>query len=117
MVIAPCSIKTLSAVANSYCDELITRAADVHLKEGRPLLLMVRETPFHVGHLRLMLQAAEAGAVIYPPIPAFYGRPQTLDEIVNHTVGRVLGRMGIDNDRFIAWQGIGASDAPQGHAS
>jgi len=107
MVIAPCSIKTLSAVANSYDDDLITRAADVQLKEGRPLLLLVRETPLHIGHLRLMLQAAENGAIIMPPVPAFYGRPQTVDEIVNGTVGRALARIGIKNDLYFQWLGLG----------
>lgn len=111
MVIAPCSIRTLSSVAHSYSSDLIARAADVHLKEGRPLVLMVRETPLHVGHLRLMLQAAEAGAVISPPVPAFYSRPQTLDDLVNHSVGRVLSRLGISNDHFQAWQGVGGADA------
>jgi 4-hydroxy-3-polyprenylbenzoate decarboxylase len=105
MVIVPCSIKTLSAVANSYSADLISRAADVTLKEGRPLLLAVRETPLHPGHLRLMTQAAEAGAVIFPPVPAFYARPQTVDEIVIGTVGRILSRMGIDNDLYAEWKG------------
>ena len=77
MIVIPCSIKTLSAIANSYADDLITRAADVTLKEGRPLILVVRETPLHLGHLRLMERAAEIGAVISPPMPAFYNRPQT----------------------------------------
>ena len=107
MLIAPCSIKTLSAVANSYSADLMARAADVCLKEGRPLLLMVRETPLHVGHLKLMLAAAEAGAIIFPPAPAFYGRPHTLDEVVDATVGRALARMGIDNEAFYRWQGMG----------
>lgn len=103
MVIIPCSIKTLSAVANSYSDDLIARAADVTLKEGRPLVLVVRETPLHVGHIRLMGLAAEAGAVIFPPVPAFYARPQSIDQMVNHTVGRVLSRLGIENDLYSAW--------------
>ena len=109
MLIAPCSIKTLSAVANSYSADLMARAADVCLKEGRPLLLMVRETPLHVGHLKLMLAAAEAGAIIFPPAPAFYGRPQTLDDVVDATVGRALARLGIDNEAFFRWQGMGES--------
>ena len=82
MVIVPCSIKTLSSIANSYSDNLLSRAADVTLKEGRPLVLVFRETPLHIGHLRLMLNVAEAGAVILPPVPAFYSRPQTLDDII-----------------------------------
>jgi len=106
MIVAPCSIKTLSGIAHSYAGDLITRAADVQLKEGRPLLLMVRETPLHLGHLRLMTQAAEIGAIIFPPAPAFYARPQSLDEMVANTVGRVLARIGIPNDAYPEWQGI-----------
>ncbi len=106
MVIIPCSIKTLSAVANSYSAELISRAADVTLKEARPLVLVVRETPFHLGHLRLMTQATEIGAVIFPPLPAFYARPRTLDDMINFTVGRILGRFGFDNDLFKQWMGL-----------
>jgi 4-hydroxy-3-polyprenylbenzoate decarboxylase len=108
MLVAPCSIKTLSAVATSYSADLMSRAADVCLKEGRPLLLMVRETPLHVGHLKLMLAAAEAGAIIFPPAPAFYGRPQSLEDVVDATVGRALARLGIDNDAYHQWQGMGA---------
>jgi flavin prenyltransferase len=108
MVIIPCSVKTLSAVANSYAEDLISRSADVTLKEGRPLLLVVRETPLHRGHLRLMNLASEAGAVIFPPVPAFYARPQNLDDFINNTVGRVLARMGIENDLFREWRGMGA---------
>jgi 4-hydroxy-3-polyprenylbenzoate decarboxylase len=107
MLIAPCSIKTLSAIANAYSGELISRAADVCLKEGRPVLLLVREAPVHKGHLKLMLAAAEAGAIIFPPAPAFYGRPQTIDDLVNGTVGRALARLGIDNDAYHRWQGRG----------
>jgi 4-hydroxy-3-polyprenylbenzoate decarboxylase len=104
MAVIPCSIKTLSAVANSYADDLIARAADVTLKEGRPLILVVRETPLHRGHLRLLSQAAEAGAIIFPPVPAFYARPQTVDDILNNTVGRVLARLGIENDAYLKWK-------------
>jgi 4-hydroxy-3-polyprenylbenzoate decarboxylase len=103
MVIIPCSIKTLSAVANSYSDDLISRAADVTLKEGRPLVLVVRETPYHPGHLRLMTAAVSAGAIIFPPVPVFYSCPQTIDDMVNNTVGRILARMGIENDLYQAW--------------
>ena len=106
MVIIPCSIKTLSAVANSYAEDLMGRAADVTLKEGRTLLLVVRETPLHRGHLRLMDLAAAAGAVIYPPVPAFYTRPRSVEEIVNNTVGRVLARLGIENDWYTRWEGM-----------
>jgi 4-hydroxy-3-polyprenylbenzoate decarboxylase len=90
MVIIPCTIKTLSGIANSFSDNLMIRAADVTLKEGRRLVLMVRETPFHKGHLRLMLQAADIGAVIIPAIPSFYQRPHTIDDIINQHVGRLL---------------------------
>jgi len=106
MIVIPCSIKTLSAIANSYADDLIVRAADVTLKEGRPLVLVVRETPLHRGHLRLMDLAARAGAVIFPPVPAFYGRPQTLDEVITATAGRALLRLGIDNPGYARWEGM-----------
>lgn len=106
MVIIPCSIKSLSAIANSYSGDLLTRAADVTLKEGRPLLLVLREAPLHAGHIRLMRQAAGAGAILFPPVPAFYTRPQSVDEIVDNIVGRVLSRMGIENDLYLKWQGI-----------
>ena len=106
MVIVPCSIKTLSAVATCYSADLISRAADVCLKEGRPLILGVRETPLHTGHLRLMTQAAQNGAVIMPPVPAFYGNPSTLDEIIDGTIGRILLRLGIDNDLYTKWKGM-----------
>ena len=105
MVVIPCSIKSLSAIANSYSAELLTRAADVTLKEGRPLLLVVRETPLHRGHIHLMEQAAAAGAVIFPPVPAFYTRPQTVEELVDNLVGRILARLGIENDIYKPWQG------------
>jgi len=103
MLVAPCSMKTLSAVAHSHAGNLLTRAADVTLKEGRPLLLMVRETPLHLGHLRLMVQAAEIGAIIFPPVPAFYAHPTTLEEMVAHTVGRMLARLGIANNLYTPW--------------
>lgn len=106
MVVIPCSIKTLSAVANSYADDLIARAADVTLKEGRPLVLVVRETPLHRGHLRLMSLAAEAGAVIFPPVPAFYIRPTNLEQVIDNTVGRVLARLGIENAGYPEWKGL-----------
>ena len=106
MVVIPCSIKTLSAIANSYSGDLIARAADVTLKEGRSLLLVVRETPLHRGHLRLMSLAAEAGAIIFPPVPAFYARPQTVEDVVENIVGRVLARLGIENDWYKEWRGL-----------
>ncbi|TKV32082.1 UbiX family flavin prenyltransferase [Citrobacter sp. TBCS-11] len=107
MVILPCSIKTLSGIVHSYTDGLLTRAADVVLKERRPLVLCVRETPLHLGHLRLMTQAAEIGAVIMPPVPAFYHRPQTLDDVINQTVNRVVDQFDISlpQDLFTRWQG------------
>ncbi|HHL7751907.1 TPA: flavin prenyltransferase UbiX [Escherichia coli] len=107
MVILPCSIKTLSGIVHSYTDGLLTRAADVVLKERRPLVLCVRETPLHLGHLRLMTQAAEIGAVIMPPVPAFYHRPQSLDDVINQTVNRVLDQFSITlpEDLFARWQG------------
>jgi 4-hydroxy-3-polyprenylbenzoate decarboxylase len=106
MAIIPCSIKTLSHVATCDSGDLVARAADVTLKEGRPLVLVVRETPLHLGHLRLMAQAAEMGAVIMPPVPAFYGKPQTLDDIIDATVGRVLLRLGFENDLYTRWLGM-----------
>lgn len=106
MVVVPCSIKTLSAIANSYNAELLARAADVQLKQGRPVLLVVRETPLHRGHLRLMLEATENGCVIMPPVPAFYGRPQTLQDVVDHTVGRIMARVGIENRLYKEWSGL-----------
>jgi len=104
MLVVPCSIKTLSGIANHYTENLIQRASDVCLKEGRPLLLAVRETPLHAGHLRLMSQAAEAGAILFPPIPVFYPPPKTIDDLVNATVGRMLARIGIENDTYTAWE-------------
>jgi 4-hydroxy-3-polyprenylbenzoate decarboxylase len=111
MVVAPCSIKTLSAIAHSYAATLLARAADVHLKERRPLLLAVRETPLHLGHLRLMMQVAELGGIIYPPVPAFYSRPQSVSDIVDFTVGRMLARLGFPNALYKPWAG------PAGEAS
>jgi len=115
MVVIPCSIKTLSAIATSYTDNLLVRAADVTLKEGRPLILVVREAPLHAGHLRLMEQAAANGAVIFPPIPAFYSHPQSLDDVVDNLIGRVLARIGIENPLFTPWAGLDAA-ALQSHA-
>jgi len=105
MLVAPCSIKTLSAVANSYSNDLIARSADVTLKERRPLVLMVRETPFHGGHLRQMQNASDAGAIIYPPVPAFYNEPATIDDIVNHTVARALEHLDVDVGDIKRWHG------------
>ncbi len=107
MVVIPCSVKTLSGIANSYSDNLILRAADVILKDRRKLVLVLRETPLHLGHVRLMAQAIEMGAIIMPPMPAFYHRPQTVDDIINQSVNRVLDLLEIelDQDLFNRWQG------------
>jgi flavin prenyltransferase len=105
MVIAPCSIKTAAAVAACYADTLISRAADVTLKEGRPLIMLIRETPLHVGHLKMMLALAEMGAIVLPPMPAFYNRPKELDDVVNHTIARVLDRLDFPQTLVGEWQG------------
>jgi 4-hydroxy-3-polyprenylbenzoate decarboxylase len=106
MVVVPCSIKALSGIANSYSDNLVTRAADVTLKEQRRLVLVVRESPLHAGHLRLLTLAASAGAIICPPVPAFYTRPKSLDDMVNHTVGRILDLFGLDAGVVQRWSGL-----------
>jgi flavin prenyltransferase len=111
MIVAPCSIKTLSAIAHSFADTLVVRAADVCLKERRRLVLVVRETPLHAGHLRLMLQATENGAVILPPMPAFYHLPQTLGEIVDHTIVKILDQFDIHLDLVRRWRGLSADDS------
>ncbi len=103
MVILPCSIKTLSAIANSYNDNLLIRAADVTLKEKRPLVLAVRETPLHLGHLRNMTAVAEIGAIIFPPLPAFYNHPNSIDDMVTNTVSRILDMVGIKNNLSKRW--------------
>ncbi len=107
MAILPCSIKTLSGIVNSYTDGLLMRAADVVLKESRRLVLCVRETPLHLGHLRLMTSAAELGAIIMPPVPAFYHRPTRVEDIIDQTVNRVIDQFDIDlpQDLFVRWQG------------
>jgi 4-hydroxy-3-polyprenylbenzoate decarboxylase len=105
MVIVPCSIKTASALAMSTGDTLLCRAGDVTLKEGRPLIVGVREAPLHLGHLRQLTTLAELGAIIFPPVPAFYHRPKTLDDIVNHTVGRILDRLSIPQELVREWTG------------
>jgi 4-hydroxy-3-polyprenylbenzoate decarboxylase len=107
MIVAPCSIKTVAGIATSYSDNLLLRAADVTLKERRTLVLLVRETPLHLGHLRLLVQVAELGAVVMPPMPAFYHRPQTLQEVIDQTVNRALDMLGVelDHDLFSRWHG------------
>jgi flavin prenyltransferase len=106
MVVAPCSMKTLAAVAHGFGDNLLTRAADVTLKERRRLVLMVRETPFNLAHLRNMTAATEMGAIVFPPLPAFYHRPATIDELVDESVERVLALAGIASAQPRAWQGL-----------
>ena len=108
MLIAPCSVRTLSEIVTGVTSSLLTRAADVQLKERRPLVLMVRETPLHLGHLRSMTAAAEMGAIIAPPMPAFYSKPEDLNEMVSHNVGRVLDIFGIEVD-IKRWAGLGSN--------
>lgn len=107
MVVAPCSIRSLSEIAYGMTTSLLSRAADVVLKERRRLVLMVRETPLHAGHLKAMTQACENGAILMPPVPALYARPQTLDDMVNHTVGRCLDLFDIETDLVARWAGMG----------
>jgi flavin prenyltransferase len=105
MIVAPCTVKTLSAIANSFTYNLVVRAADVQLKESRKLVLMVRETPLHKGHLELMARAADCGATILPPMPAFYHRPQTIMDLIHQTIGKMLDQVGIEHDLFQRWNG------------
>ncbi|HET7823693.1 MAG TPA: UbiX family flavin prenyltransferase [Anaeromyxobacter sp.] len=105
MIVAPCTVKTLSAIANSFTYNLVVRAADVTLKEGRKLVLMVRETPLHKGHLELMTKAADLGAVILPPMPAFYHQPETLMDVIHQTIGKALDQVGIEHELFKRWSG------------
>lgn len=105
MLVIPCSIKSASAIAHSLNDNLLTRAADVCLKERRRLVLIVRETPLHVGHLRMLAQLAEIGAIILPPIPGMYAKPQTVDDIIAHTVGKALDQFGFEHHLFRRWEG------------
>jgi 4-hydroxy-3-polyprenylbenzoate decarboxylase len=106
MVVAPCSVKTLASIANSLNSDLMTRAADVCLKERRRLVLVVRETPLHLGHLRLMSEVTEAGAVILPPVPGFYTRPTTIMDLVDHTVTKILDQFGLDLSLIQRWSGL-----------
>jgi 4-hydroxy-3-polyprenylbenzoate decarboxylase len=113
MIIAPCSVRTLAEIASGVTSSLLTRAADVILKERRKLVLMVRETPFHLGHLRAMTAVTEMGAIVMPPLPAFYAKPKTLEEMVDHSVGRALDLLGIENHLVRRWGeeiGIGSGD-------
>jgi 4-hydroxy-3-polyprenylbenzoate decarboxylase len=106
MVIAPCTIKTLSGVAHSYAENLLIRAADVTLKERRRLILVVRETPLHKGHLELMNQVADLGGVILPPVPAFYHSPRRIEDLIDHTIGKILDLMEIDHSLYKRWEGV-----------
>jgi 4-hydroxy-3-polyprenylbenzoate decarboxylase len=109
MVVVPCTIKSLSAIANSYNENLLVRTADVTLKEKRKLVLVVRETPLHVGHLRLMTMAAEMGAHLLPPVPSFYHQPETIDDIINQTIGKIFDYLGINHELFTRWGEEGKS--------
>ena len=109
MVIAPCSMKTLAAVAHAHADDLVSRAADVVLKERRRLVLLPREAPLNLAHLRNMVAVTEMGAVVFPPVPAFYARPKTIDALVDHTVARVLDLFGVDSPGLKRWQGMRGS--------
>lgn len=104
MIVAPCSVKSLSGIVNSYDDNLLTRAADVALKEKRRVVMLVRETPLHLGHIELMARAASYGAVVMPPVPAFYHRPKTLDDVINQTVGKALDLFDISHTLFKRWK-------------
>ncbi|MDD3653625.1 MAG: UbiX family flavin prenyltransferase [Desulfotomaculaceae bacterium] len=106
MIIAPCSIKSLSGIAHSYNDNLLVRAADVTLKEKRKLVLMVRETPLHLGHLRMLVELSEAGGVILPPMPAFYHRPSSINDIINQTVGKILDQFNVEHQLFRRWGSV-----------
>jgi len=103
MIVAPCSMKTLSGIANGYAEDLMTRAADVCIKERRKLILVARETPLNAIHLENMLKLSRIGVEIMPPVPAFYSRPQSIDDIVNHTVGRIMDHIGLENRLFTRW--------------
>lgn len=117
MLVAPCSIRTLSEISTGVTSNLLTRAADVALKERRRLVLMVRETPHHLGHLRSMTAVTEMGAIVMPPVPAFYTRPKTIDDIVNHSVGRALDLFGIDSGLVRRWgEDVGPRGRPDGTA-
>jgi len=116
MIVAPCSMKTLSAIVNSYADNLLCRAADVMLKERKRLILVPRESPLHVGHCTLLQRAAQMGIDIAPPMPAFYNRPQSIDDIINHTVGRLLDLIGVESGLVDRWSGIGSQSGPESDA-
>ncbi len=106
MIIAPCTVKTMSALANSYTENLLIRAGDVTIKERRKLVLLVRETPLHLGHLRNMERLTEMGAIVFPPVPAFYHKPRTIDDIIDHTIGKLLDIFDIPHDLYNRWAGL-----------
>ena len=118
MIVAPCSMKTVSGIATSYSDNLLLRAADVMLKDHRPLVMLIRETPMHLGHLRLLVRIAEMGGIVMPPVPAFYHRPTTLEDVIDHTLNRALDLLGIEleQDLFERWQGPHCSLKKQGNS-
>ncbi|MGY3622733.1 4-hydroxy-3-polyprenylbenzoate decarboxylase [Bradyrhizobium sp. USDA 10063] len=113
MVIAPCSMRSLAEIASGVTSSLLTRAADVVLKERRRLVLMVREAPLHLGHLKSMVAATEIGAIVYPPVPAFYARPENLEQMVDHTLGRILDLFDISTDTVSRWQGLAPVDTKE----
>jgi len=116
MVVVPCTVKSLSGIANSYDDNLITRAADVMLKEKRRLILVVRETPLHKGHLEMMTRVADLGGIILPPVPAFYHYPRKIEDLIDHIVGKILDLMSIDHNLFQRWNGEAAEEnVPKAH--
>jgi len=106
MIVIPCTVKTMSALANSYTENLLTRAGDVTLKERKKLVLLVRETPLHIGHIRNMERLTEMGAIIMPPVPAFYHKPKTIQDIIDHTIGKVLDIFDIEHNLFQRWAGL-----------
>jgi 4-hydroxy-3-polyprenylbenzoate decarboxylase len=108
MIIVPCSVKTLSGLANSFNSNLLIRAGDVTLKERRKLVVVFRETPLHLGHLRLLVRLAETGAIILPPFPAFYHHPRTISDLIDHTVGKILDQFGLEHQLFKRWEGAGS---------
>jgi 4-hydroxy-3-polyprenylbenzoate decarboxylase len=114
MVVAPCSIRTMSEIATGVTSNLVSRAADVALKERRRVVLILRETPLHIGHIRSMAAATEAGAIVYPPVPAFYSRPSSLDEMIDHTLGRVMDLFDVDLEIVKRWNPDSRRDSISG---